>query len=138
MTQPTYSAIRQALAATLASAIPGLRTTTNPLQVNPPCAIVMPVTGTFVTYGSTTDGQVDYHQRVIVAASLADSQSGESELDAYIATTGPQSVYAAIQANSTLGGVVSYAAVIEATGYGIMNLSGVDVLAAHFIVEIGT
>ena len=136
MPQPTFTAIRQALATTIGNAIPGLRATTNPLQVNLPCAIVMPVTGTFVSYSQTFDGLPDYHLRVIVAVPPGDSQSGEGDLDAYIATSGASSVWAAVQASQTLGGVVSSAVVLEATAYGLMNLSGVDALAAHFIVEI--
>ena len=136
MPQPTFTAIRNALATTIGTAIPGLRTGTNPLQVNLPCAIVMPVTGTFVSYSQTFDGLPDYHLRVIVAVPTSDSQSGEGDLDPYIATSGASSVWAAVQANQTLGGVVSSAVVLEVTAYGVMNLSGIDALAAHFIVEI--
>src|SRR5215813_2816667 len=107
MPQPTFTQVRQALATTIGNAITGLRATTNPLQVNPPCALVMPVTGTFVSYSQTFDGLPDYNLRVIVAVPPGDSQSGEGDLDAYIATSGANSVWAAVQANQTLGSVVS-------------------------------
>jgi hypothetical protein len=47
-------------------------------------------------------------------------------------------VYAAVQKDPTLGGKVSYAAVIEATGYGLANWNGVDYLACSLILNIGT
>src|SRR5215470_12794070 len=107
MPQPTFTQVRQALATTIGNAIPGLRATTNPLQVNLPCAIVMPVTGTFVSYSQTFDGLPNYHLRVIVAVPPGDSQSGEGDLDAYNSTSGSSSVWAAVQGSQTLGGIVS-------------------------------
>ena len=137
MTQPTYTAIRQAIADTLSSAIPGLRGTTNPLRPNLPCAIVVPVQGSFASYSQTMDGAVTYRADVIVAVSNADGDSGFADLDSYISTTGANSIWAAIQANQSLGIGVSYAVVTEATGHALQNFSGVDALASHFIIEVG-
>ena len=137
MTQPTFTQVRQALAAQLAAQIPGLRTVANRIQVNPPAAVVMPVTGTFASYSQTMDGAAEYTMRAIVLVSEGDGTSGMDQLDPYIATTGSQSIWAAVQADPTLGRVVNYAAVIEATGYGLMTWMGIDYLAAHFIVQAG-
>lgn len=138
MTQPTLTAIRNGLAAYLASKITGLRATGNrPLQVNPPQAVIMPTQGAFARYSVTLDGEADYSLRIILLVAPADSTMGEDLLDPYIATSGPQSIWAAVQADPTLGGLVSYAAVIEATGYGLMNMTGIDYLAVHFIINIG-
>ena len=138
MTQPAFSAVRQALADTLTAAIPGLRATANrPLQVNPPMAVIMPATGTFATYSVTADGQADYVLRAILLVAPADSTEGEAALDPYIAVTGPQSVWAAVQANQTLGGVVSFAEVMQASGYGLMNMTGIEYLACTFTVNVG-
>ena len=138
MTQPGFTAIRAALSAYLGNSIPGLRATPNrPLQVNPPQAVIMPVTGTFARYSTTFDGETDYILRVILLVAPADSTMGEDLLDPYIAATGTQSIYAAVQADPTLGGAVSWAAVTEATGYGLMNMNGIDYLACHFVVSIG-
>lgn len=138
MTQPTFTAIRAGLATFLQNSISGLRATANrPLQVNPPMAVIMPTTGTFVRYSVSMDGEADYSVRVILLVALADSTSGEEALDPYVATSGPQSIWAAIQADTTLGGVVSFAVVVEGTAYGIMNMTGIDYLAAQFIVNIG-
>jgi len=137
MTQPTYTAIRQALADTLTAAIPGLRATTNPLQVNLPAAVVVPVQGTFAQYSQTMDGAVVYRADVIVAVSNADGDSGFADLDDYISTTGTKSIWAAIQANQQLGVGAHYAVVTEASGHALQNFSGVDALASHFVVEVG-
>jgi len=138
MTQPAFSAIRQALADTLSSAIPGLRATANrPLQINPPMVVVMPSQGPLATYSVSTDGQADFSLRAILLVAPGDSSGGEDLLDPYIATTGSQSVWAAVNADQTLGGVVSFAEVIQATGYGLMNMTGIDYLACTFTVSVG-
>lgn len=137
MPQPTFTAVRNGIATYLASHITGLRATGNrPLQINPPMAVIVPVQGSFARYSVTMDGEVDYTVRVIVVVAPADSTAGEDTLDPYVATSGPQSIWAAVQADPTLGGVVSSASVTEATGYGVMNMSGIDYLACQFIVNI--
>jgi hypothetical protein len=137
MTQPTFTQIRAALAAQL-NTIAGLRAVASRnAQISPPAAVVMPVTGTFVRYSTTFDGECDLTLRAILLVAEGDSTSGQDLMDAYLATTGPQSVYAAVQADPTLGGVVSWAAVTEATGYGLMNWAGIDYLACHFIITVG-
>lgn len=136
MAQPTYTAVRQALASTLATQIPGLRTTAARIQVNPPAAVVMPVTGTFASYSQTMDGSLRFLLRAIVLVSEGDSSSGMDQLDPYVATTGPQSIWAAVQRDTRLSGTVEDAFVAEATAYGLMQWLGVDYLAAHFIVQV--
>src|SRR5215813_13007905 len=138
MTQASFPAVRQALADTLTARI-GLRATANRFaQINPPMAVIMPQTGTFIRYSQTFDSETDYNLRVIMLVSEGDSLSGQDLLDGYLSMSGSSSIYAAVQAAPTLGGVVSYAAVIEATAYGLMNFQGIDYLAAHLIVNIGT
>jgi hypothetical protein len=136
--QPTFPQVRAALAATLTAGA-GIRATANRFaQINPPMAVVMPQTGTFIRYSTTMDAETDYMLRVIMLVSEGDSLSGQDLLDVYLSESGASSIYAAVQASPTLGGVVSYAAVIEATAYGLMNFNGIDYLAAHLIVNIGT
>ena len=136
MTQPAFTAIRQALATRLGS-ISGLRVVASRnAVVNPPSAVVMPGPGTFLRYSVTFDGQADPVLRVLLLVSEADSASGQDNLDPYLATTGPSSVWAAVQADPTLGGVVSGAAVMEASAYGLMNWNGVDYLSCQFTVAI--
>lgn len=136
MAQPTYSAVRQALANTLSTQIPGLRTVASRIQVNPPAAVIMPVTGTFASYSQTFDGALRFLLRAIVLVSEGDSASGMDLLDPYVATTGPSSIWAAVQRDVTLGGTVQDAFVSDAGAYGLMSWMGVDYLAAHFTVQV--
>ena len=139
MAQPTFTAVRAAVATYLANTISGLRATPNRfLQVNPPMAVIAPQTGSLIRYSTTMDGETDYNLRAIILVSEGDSTQGQDLLDAYLSPTGPQSVYAAVQADPTLGGQVSYCAVIEATGYGLTNWNGVDYLAVSLVLNIGT
>ena len=139
MAQPAFAAVRQAVSDYLAAHISGLRATPNRfLQVNPPMAVIHPQTGSLIRYSTTMDGETDYSLRAIILVSIGDSTEGQDLLDAYLSPTGPQSVYAAVQADPTLGGQVSYCAVIEATGYGLTNWNGVDYLAASLVLNIGT
>ena len=131
MTQLTFPQVRAAVAAYLTASI-GLRATANRFgAVNPPMAVVAPQTGCLIRYSVDFDGQTDYNLRAIILVSEGDSASGQDSLDAYLSPVGSQSVHAAVQADPTLGGQVNYCAVIEATGYGLMNWNGVDFLAAQ-------
>ena len=138
MTQPTFTAVRQAVADYLTATI-GLRATASRFDaVSPPMAVVAPQTGSLIRYSVTTDDETDYNLRAIVLVSAGDSESGQDALDAYLSPVGAQSVYAAIQADPTLGGKVSFAVVVEATGYGLTNWNGIDYLAVSLVLNIGT
>lgn len=139
MTQPTFSAVRQAVATYLQNNITGLRASASRFgQVNPPMAVVVPQTGSLIRYSVTMDSETDYSLRAVILVSEGDSSSGQDLLDVYLSPTGAQSVYAAVQKDPTLGGQVSYAAVIEATGYGLTQWNGLDYLACSLILNIGT
>ena len=139
MAQPAFPAVRTAVATYLAANITGLRAISNRFgQVNPPCAVVVPETGRLIDYAQTFDGETNYYLRAILLVSEGDSASGQDLLDGYLSPEGAQSVNAAVQADPTLGGAVSYAAVVQATGYGVMNFNGVDFLACSLIFNIGT
>ena len=139
MAQPTFSQVRAALAGVLAG-IPGVTGADTFKDITPPAAIVMPEQGQFMTYGVASDssgGQVNWLLRVILLASVGDTITGQNTIDAMISTTGTQSVYAAIMANQTLGGVVSFCEPVEAIGYGLMQVDGIDYLACSVTVQIG-
>jgi hypothetical protein len=136
--QPTFTQVRQAIADYLTSSI-GLRATANRFgAINPPMAVVAPQTGSLIRYSATFDGETDYNLRAIILVSEGDSASGQDAMDAYLSPTGALSVYAAVQADPTLGGKVSYAVVVEATGYGLMTWNGLDYLACSLVLNIGT
>lgn len=136
MPQPTFSQVRAALATALA-AIPGLNTYAESAeQVNVPAAIILPVQGTFLRY-ATMDGALEFTLRAVLVVGRTDSSGGQALMDPFLAVTGPQSVLACLQANPTLGGVVSYANLAEATGYGPVAVGAIDYLGCHLIVSIG-
>ncbi len=129
--------IRVAIAAQL-DTIPGLRATaTAPLQISPPVAIVRPDRGTFATYGETFDGAVSFTFEVFLLVSAASDREAQQQLDAYLAATGTQSVFACLQKTSNLGGLVSYAALTSAQSYGLVDYGGVTYLGAILTVQAG-
>jgi hypothetical protein len=138
VTQATLTAVRSALATQLAANITGLRAVANrTAQVVPPMAVIVPGGGTFMRYKTTLSGSADLTLRVVLLVAAADSSLGQDVMDPYVATTGTQSVLAAVQADDTLGGVVEYAEVMDATGYGLVNWAGVDYLGCSFTVVAG-
>jgi hypothetical protein len=137
VTQATFTAARSALASQLAT-ITGLRTaSTRAAQITPPMAVVMPGAGAFLRYKTTLGGSADLVFRIVLLLAAADSSTGQDAMDPYLATTGTQSILAAVQADDTLGGVVEYAEVMDATGYGLVNWAGVDYLGCSFTVVAG-
>ena len=137
MTQATITQARSALATQLAT-IDGLRTaSTRAAQITPPMAVVMPGQGTFIRYKTTLSGSADLVFRIVLLLAAADSSIGQDAMDPYLATSGDQSILAAVQADDTLGGVVEYAEVMDATGYGLINWNGVDYLGCSFTVVAG-
>jgi hypothetical protein len=137
MAPPGLAAIRVALAAQL-DTIPGLRAYANRTdQVDPPAVLVLPIQGSFIRYAVATDGSAEFGLRAVLVTSKTDSTSGQAAMDPFLDVTGPSSIYANIQANSTLSGVVQYAALMEATGYGPLTIGAIDYLACHLIVNIG-
>ena len=136
MTQPTLTQVRQALATTLAT-IPGLNVYAEYAeQITTPAAIILPVQGTFLNY-ATMDGALDVTLRAALCVAKADGTGGQALMDPFLATSGAQSVFAALQASGSLGGVVSYANLMEATGYGPISVGTLDYLGCHMIINIG-
>jgi hypothetical protein len=137
MTQPSLAAIRTALATTL-DAIPGLRAYANrSSQVDPPAVLVLPIQGTFIQYGATFDGAANFSLRAVLLTAKGDSTDGQAAMDPFLDVSGASSIYACLQANSTLGGVVQFAALMEATGYGPLSVGAMDYLGCHLIISIG-
>lgn len=138
MTQPTFTQVRQAVAGYLTATI-GLRASASRFgTINPPQAVIVPVTGSLIRYSVTTDSETDYSLRAVILVSEGDSTQGQDELDTYLSPVGAQSIHAAVQKDYTLGGAVSFCAVMEATGYGVMSWNGIDYLACSLILNVGT
>ena len=132
----TLSEIRTALAAAVATT--GLTAqATIPDSIMPPVAVVAPPDGqAFVRYADTFDGAYTLLLSVRVYVSRWDAPRAQDALDPYIAPTGSQSVYAAIESDPSLGHVVESAAVIDVRGYGKYLIGNVDYVGAEWLVQI--
>lgn len=72
-----------------------------PTTINPPVAIVRPLSGTF---HEDQDGSVMYQFEIMLLLQLGNLTVAQEQLDAYIATDGDTSILAALEADPSLGG----------------------------------
>lgn len=127
--------IREAVADALA-AIPDLNTyPVVPDAAATPAAYVEPSTEPFWEYDQDFDGSEDFHLLVTVLTSRVDANAGQEAVDAYVSRTGPESVKAAVEADPTLGGLVSDCHVTAARDYGILTLQGIDYYGCRFSLD---
>lgn len=130
-------AVRAALAAQVTAQIPGLRNApTVPGQISPPMAVVRPARGTVVDYQETFDGGMTIFMEIVILVAMGNDRTGQTNLDGYLQPTGATSVFAAVQKDPTLGGVVADAHVTHAQGYGLIDYAGVEYIGSTLIVEV--
>lgn len=131
----TLTQVRQALKTTLET-IPGLRVYAFPKgSVSPPAAVIMPAEGEFLTY-RTSNVSHDLDLVVTVFVQWGDDENSTETLDAYLADSGTYSVYAAVEADQRLGGVVDGCNVVAARDHGKVTYAGADYFACGFAVEV--
>jgi hypothetical protein len=128
----SVSSIRTGLATRLGT-IAGLRTSAfMPDNPNPPIAVVMPSS---VSYDDTFKrGMQTYVFNVLVIVGRVDERTAQSNLDAYVSSTGTSSIKRAIEGDKTLGGVVFDTRVSEMRNYGQLPVGEVTYLTAEFTV----
>lgn len=133
----TLTEVRTAVAAALATL--GVNTYTwHPGSITPPAAVVMPAPGAFLSF-QVAVGQPevqDLDLTVGVYVQWGDEQSAQESLDGYLADTGPSSVYAALRAEPTLGGVVVDVEVLTADDYAVYTWGGVEYLGVQFRLAV--
>lgn len=130
----SIGAIRDGLAAKLAT-ISGLRVwDTIPEDLEPPAAVVRPAPGSFVRYRRTQSGSTELTFVITVVVSATWTRTAQDALDEYLANTGSKSVLAAMDGAVT--GVDDFIEVAEATNYGEVVIAGVSYFGADFIVEV--
>lgn len=120
------------------AAISGTTYAFAPNLISTPAAVVLPAQENPVTYDETMDGRDHYNLKIKVLMGSADDQSGQQELMQYLGRTGTKSIYAAVAADPTLGGTLSYAIVTQATGYGDTEWNGQVFFGAELDVEAVT
>lgn len=130
----TVGAIRDGLAAKLAT-IEGLRVhDVIPDDMMPPAVVIRPAQGSFVRYRRTHSGSTEMTIIVTIVVSAGWSRTAQDALDEYMATSGPMSVLAALDGPVT--GVSDYVQVVEATNWGEVEVAGVTYFGVDFVVEV--
>lgn len=122
------------------SGIDGLTRKVGPVDnVVAPALIVEAGDGDFINYQvAMGDGTTDLQLTVTVFVPYAESKAGIEALMPYLADTGDKSVRAIVQADPTLGGVVTDAAVLTARNLGRYTLGDTErkYLGVEFPVEV--
>ncbi|MEU6267692.1 hypothetical protein [Saccharopolyspora shandongensis] len=127
-------AVRAGLAGN-ASRVPNLRTFAYvPDSIAPPTFFVGEVTGEFDgAFGRGMD-TLTVVCRVLVA--WADDRTGQRQLDSFLSGAGEQSLKAALEWDSTLGGACDDLRVTGWSGYGLYEMNGNQYYGAEFNVTV--
>jgi hypothetical protein len=133
----SLSSIRSGLSTRLAT-ISGMSVYSYvPDSIEPPTAVVGVMSS--VDYDSTMSRGSDlYEIPLYLYVSRVDAELSQDSLDEFLAGSGSKSIKQAIEGDSTLGGVVSSARVVEASNYGVYTINSIDYLGVEFSVEIIT
>jgi hypothetical protein len=128
----SISELRAGIKTNLAT-ITGLRVSDfQPDNINPPVAIVFPIS---VNYDETfARGMQTYTFSVQVIVGRVSERSGQNSIDAYISSTGTKSIKLAIESNKTLGGKAFDLRVTDMRNYGELLVGEVNYLSAEFVV----
>lgn len=104
-----------------------------PDAADPPCAYPLPETG---NYGADLDGDMDVVVTLRVLTSRAEDRAGQEHLDALLAKDGATSLRAALEADQTLGGLVSAVTAVGWDGYRTYEVAGTEMFGADLAVEV--
>lgn len=119
------------------STIPGLRVyATRPFTIDPPAAVLSLEEIKYDTSMGTGDGTDDIIMLAHIFTQMG-SDRGETQLYDYMEKTGPESVWAAIDADDSLGGVAHYASVVNVRAPGLAEYGGSMFYAATFEIVVG-
>lgn len=117
--------------ATNLGTITGLRTgSTIPDNVNPPFAIVMPVSVDY--HKAFHNGLNQYSFTVMVVVGRVSERSAQNTLDAFCSPTGTSSIKSAVESDRTLGGYAYDCIVSGMRNYGSTVIGENTYLAAEF------
>lgn len=130
--------IRAALAAACAEVVDTTGTRVQSLayqpdSLDPPTVYAGESSG---SYDDTLEGLGSATVTVRIIASRGDDAAGQELLDALLASSGPSSIKAAIEADPTLGGVCSDLAVTGWDGYRLYDVAGTEYFGAELTVEV--
>lgn len=95
-----------------------------PDSVDPPCWISGQVQ---IDYDQVDEGGFDQYEITgHLYTSTSDNVTGQRILDQLLARTGPTSIKAALEANQSLGGIVTAVQVHRVTGYGKYRIGALE------------
>lgn len=100
-----------------------------------PCAVVF-IDDPVWEPDTMNQGAILYHFIVTLLAGRVAEDASQTLLDGFMSYTGPNTVRGAIAADTTLGGVCSYAFVRRVTGYGPYKAGDTDYLGVQFHVDV--
>jgi hypothetical protein len=128
----SISELRAGIKTNLAT-ISGLRTSDfQPDSINPPVAIVFPVS---LNYDETFHrGMQTYTFAVQVIVGRVSERTGQNSIDAYCSSTGTNSIKLAIESDKTLAGKAFDLRVTDMRNYGELIVGEVNYLSAEFLV----
>lgn len=143
MTNASITEVREAIALVINSAGLGIRAL--PVvesQINPPVAVVVPGGGPergVIHYDSTmANGSHDYVFSIMIAVDPTINRISQTSVDDFISPDGPKSLKTALEADPSLGGVVSFVRATSVTHYGFVKWNGVDYMGATMMLEVTT
>jgi hypothetical protein len=128
----SISELRAGIKTNLAT-ISGLRVSDfQPDNINPPVAIVFPIS---LNYDETFHrGMQTYTFAVQVIVGRVSERSGQNSIDAYCSSTGTNSIKLAIESDKTLNGKAFDLRVTDMRNYGELLVGEVNYLSAEFVV----
>lgn len=130
----SLSALRTGLKTNLAT-ISGLRTADyQPDNPTPPIAIVFPDSVSYDT--AFARGLNTYQFTVSVISHRSSERTAQSLLDAFVSSTGSQSIKRAVESDKTLGGVANDVRVTDMRVYGSMVIGDVNYAVAEFSITV--
>lgn len=104
-----------------------------PGKVTPPCAWVRPMSG---EYRGSLAGSPSTKFQIVVMVPITDLDNAQEAIDPYLAESGAQSIFAAINGDRTLAGIADDLLVSDWTDYDSVNDGGTDYLSARITVEV--
>lgn len=131
-------AVRKGLA-TAAATVQGLRGASNLTEaINPPVFVSGEVELNYnrTFKGSAGAGLVEAMVTGRLYVCRSDDRSGQQNMDRYLSESGLLSVKAAIELDTTLGGVCSALLVERLHAYGLYSVAGTEYFGAHFDIRV--
>lgn len=137
MVAPTLVQVMQAVQVAVAT-IPNLRGRTDvfmPDQINPPQAVV-PMPKITAYHSAFNNGLMHISAQVIVITAQKVDRIGQDNLTTYADVVGANSLKLALEADKTLGGVVSDCTVLDWAPVPIEDVSGLGYYGGVFNLQI--